>query len=143
MGKTKFLITSKNRSFKWFLWIFGKWLVQQHFYYKHNWELWNHLTSNYGPHITCYEAKKINWFSVSERFNQYLRSNAFELFKENCPLYFHDIYRQSGQNQANTRSCFETKISFKKHVFWSKKFIVSDTNSLEQFVDGQFTYLLT
>ena len=32
--------------------------------------------------------------------------------------------------------CFETKISFKKHVFWSKKFVVSDTNSFEQFADG-------
>ena len=27
-----------------------------------------------------------------------------KFFKETCPLYFHDIYRQSGQNQANTRS---------------------------------------
>ena len=32
--------------------------------------------------------------------------------------------------------CFETKISFKKHVFWSKKFVASDTNSFEQFVNG-------
>ena len=32
--------------------------------------------------------------------------------------------------------CFETKTSFKKHVFWSKKFVASDTNSLEQFPDG-------
>ena len=32
--------------------------------------------------------------------------------------------------------CFETKTSFKKHVFWSKKSFVSDTNSLEQFADG-------
>ena len=30
--------------------------------------------------------------------------------------------------------CFETKASFKKHVFWSKKIVVSDTNSFEQFV---------
>ena len=26
------------------------------------------------------------------------------LFKETCPLYFHDIHRQSRQNEANTRS---------------------------------------
>ena len=25
--------------------------------------------------------------------------------------------------------------SFKKHVFWSNKFVVSDTNSLKQFAD--------
>ena len=30
--------------------------------------------------------------------------------------------------------CFEMKTSFKKHVFWSKKIVVSDTNSFEQFV---------
>ena len=48
--------------------------------------------------------EKINWLPVSKRFNQYLCSNAFKFFKETCPLYFHDIYRQSGQNQANTRS---------------------------------------
>ena len=32
--------------------------------------------------------------------------------------------------------CFETKISIKKHVFWSKKFVVSDNNSFEQCADG-------
>ena len=31
--------------------------------------------------------------------------------------------------------CFETKTSFKKHVFWSKKVAVSGTNKLEQFAD--------
>ena len=41
---------------------------------------------------------------MSERFNQYLCSNAFKFFKETCPLYFHDIYRQSRQTQANMRS---------------------------------------
>ena len=35
---------------------------------------------------------------------QFLCSNVFEFFKETCPLYFCDIYRQSSQNQANTRS---------------------------------------
>ena len=29
--------------------------------------------------------------------------------------------------------CFKTKIFFKKHVFWSKIFVVSNTNSFEQF----------
>ena len=50
------------------------------------------------------DFEKINWLPVSERFNQYLCSNAFNFFKETCPLYFHDICRQFGQNQANTRS---------------------------------------
>ena len=46
------------------------------------------------------------------------------------------IYRQYGQNHVNARSsAFETKTSFKKHVLWSKKCILSYTNSLEQFVD--------
>ena len=47
--------------------------------------------------------EKINWLLVSERFNQYLCCNVFKFFKETCPLYSHDIYRQSGQKQANTR----------------------------------------
>ena len=44
-------------------------------------------------HIGMKDFEKTNWLLVSERFNQYL-------FKETCPLYFHDIfiYRQSGQN---------------------------------------------
>ena len=50
------------------------------------------------------DFEKINWVPVSERFNQHLCFNAFNFFKETCPLYFYDIYRQSGQNQANTRS---------------------------------------
>ena len=50
------------------------------------------------------DFEKINWLPVSERFNQYLFANSNKFFKETCPLYFHDIYRQSGQNQANTRS---------------------------------------
>ena len=74
--------------------------------------------------------KKINWLPVSERFSQHLCSSTFKFFKETCPLFFHDIYRQSSQNQANTRS------PVKKHVFWSQKVIVSDTNSLEQFANG-------
>ena len=79
-------------------------------------------------------VEKIKWLPVSERFNQYLCSYVFKFFRKTCPLYFNDIYRQSGQNQVNTR--FETKTSFKKHMFWSKEFIESDANSLEQFVDG-------
>ena len=43
-------------------------------------------------HIGMKDLEKINWLSVSERFNQYLCSNAFKFFKETCPLYFHDIY---------------------------------------------------
>ena len=50
------------------------------------------------------ELEKINWLSVSERFNQHLRSNAFKSFKETYPLCLHDIHRQSGQSQANMRS---------------------------------------
>ena len=49
-------------------------------------------------HIGVKDFEKINWLPVSERFNQYLCSNAFKFFKETCSLYFHDIYRQSGQN---------------------------------------------
>ena len=55
-------------------------------------------------HIGIKDFEKMNWLPVSERFNQYLSSNAFKFFNETCPLYFLDIYRQSGQNQANTRS---------------------------------------
>ena len=48
--------------------------------------------------------EKINWLLVSKRFNQYLRFNTFEFLRETSPPYLHDVYRQSGQNQANTRS---------------------------------------
>ena len=48
--------------------------------------------------------EKINCLPISEKFNQYICSNAFNFYKEICPLYFYDIYRQSGRNQANLRS---------------------------------------
>ena len=35
--------------------------------------------------------EKINWLPVSERFNQYLCSDALRFFKETCHLHFHDI----------------------------------------------------
>ena len=38
--------------------------------------------------------------------------------------------------KQNETFCFETKTSYKKHKFWSNKFVLSDTNSLEQFADG-------
>ena len=55
-------------------------------------------------HIGLKDFEKISWLPVSERFNEYLCSNVFKLFREACILYSHDICRQSGQNQANTRS---------------------------------------
>ena len=54
-------------------------------------------------HIRVKRFEKIKWLPVPERFNKYLCSNAFKFFKETCPQYFY-VYRQSGQNQANTRS---------------------------------------
>ena len=53
-------------------------------------------------HIGMKDFEKSNWLPFSERFNQYLYCNALNFFNENC--LFHDIYKQSGQNQANTRS---------------------------------------
>ena len=55
-------------------------------------------------HIGMKDFEKINRLLFSERFNQCLYSNNFKFFKKTCPLYFHDIHRQSGQNQANTGS---------------------------------------
>ena len=56
-------------------------------------------------------------------------------FKETCPLYFH-MCRQSGQNQANMRSSVLKLKHPLRIMFWSNKFVVSDINSLEQFIDG-------
>ena len=47
------------------------------------------------------------------------------------------IYRQSGQNQENTRSSvLKLKHPLRNTCSGQKKFIVSYTNSLEQFADG-------
>ena len=89
------------------------------------------------------DFEKINWLPVSERINQYLCSSAFNFLKETRTLYFHVIYRQSAQNQANTRS----SVLKLKHPLRStcsvQKIVVFDT-SLEQFADGpevgEFTY---
>ena len=50
-------------------------------------------------------------------------------FRETCPLV------EIKQENWFELFCFETKTSFKKYVFWSKKFVLSDTNSLEQFAN--------
>ena len=55
-------------------------------------------------HIGIIEFEQINWLPFSERFNQCICSNAFKFFNENCPLYLHDLYKPSGQDQINTRS---------------------------------------
>ena len=41
-------------------------------------------------HIGMIDFEKTDWFPVSERFNQYLCSNAYKFLKTTCPLYFHD-----------------------------------------------------
>ena len=48
------------------------------------------------------------------------------------------IYRERNWSKLSKDEilCFETKISFKKHVFWLKNVFLSDANSLEQFADG-------
>ena len=78
--------------------------------------------------------EKFNCLPVSERFNQYLCSTALNFLKELV------LWSKSSKYE---NFCFETKTSFKKHVFWSKKFVVSNTNSFEPFADGpgvdQFT----
>ena len=95
------------------------------------------------------DFEKINWFQVFERFNPYLCSNAFIFFKETCPLYFHhiyfyiyfyffiSIYRQSGRNQANTRSSvLDLNHPLRNTCFSQNKCVVSDTNALGKFADG-------
>ena len=69
------------------------------------------------------DLEKFNCLSVSERFNQYLFSNALNVLRKLV------LWSKSSKYK---NFCFETKTSFKQHVFWSKKFVVSDTNSLEQ-----------
>ena len=58
------------------------------------------------------------------------------LLKETCPLYFHNMCKQSGQNQANMRSSVLKLKHPLRIMFWSNKFVVSSINSLEQFADG-------
>ena len=83
------------------------------------------------------ELEKINWILVSQRCNRYLCSNTLIFFKQTCPIYLHDVYRQSGQNQANTGYIVsKLKHPSRNALSGQKKFVVSDTNSLEQFVDG-------
>ena len=82
------------------------------------------------------DFENINWLPVSVRFNQYLCSNGFKFFKETFPLYFYAIQATWSKSSKDEIFCFETKTSFKKHVFWSKKFVLSDNNTLEQFADG-------
>ena len=90
------------------------------------------------------EFEKINWLPVCERFNQYLCSIAFTLFKKTCPLCFHDIYRKSGQNQPPTRSSVlklkypfcsgQKKLSHLTPIVWDS--LPTDlklTNSLNDF----------
>ena len=98
-------------------------------------------------HIGMKDCEKINWLPVSERFNEYLCSNVFKFFKKICLLYFHGIHRQSGQNQANTRSSIsklkrplrntcsgQKKISYLMPIVWN--ILSTDlklTNSLNNF----------
>ena len=74
---------------------------------------------------------------VSQRSNQSLCSNAFNFFKQTCPLYLHDIYTQSGQDQAYTGYISsKLKHPLRNTLSGQNKFVAPDTNSLEQFADG-------
>ena len=58
-------------------------------------------------------------------------------FLRKLVLYFHDIYRQSGQNQANTRSSvLKLKHPLRNTCSGQKQLVLPDTSSLEQFADG-------
>ena len=83
------------------------------------------------------DFEKINWLPVSEKINQYLCPSAFKFFKETCSLYFHDVYRQSGQSQANKRSSvLKLKHPLKNMSSDQKIIVLSNTNILEQFADA-------
>ena len=80
--------------------------------------------------------EKTNSLPISERFNQYFCSNPFK-FLTGLFLYFNGISRQSAQNQVNTRSSvLKLKHPLRNTCSGQKKFVVSDTNSLEQFAEG-------
>ena len=72
--------------------------------------------------------EKINWLPVYERLNQYLCSNSFK-FSRKLVLYIFMIHIDNLVKKSIKYEifCFETKTSFKRHVFWSKKFVVSGT----------------
>ena len=50
-------------------------------------------------HTLGIEFEQINWFPVSERFDQCVCSNAFKFFNENSLLCLRDLYKPSGQDQ--------------------------------------------
>ena len=71
-------------------------------------------------HIGIKDFEKINWLPFSERFNQYLCSNAFT-FLGTLLLYVSMIYVIWSKLSKYEIFCFEAKTSFKKHMLWSKK----------------------
>ena len=61
------------------------------------------------------DFEKFNCLLVSETFNLNLCSNALNFLRKPA------LWSKSSKYK---NFCFETKTSFKKHVFWSKKFVV-------------------
>ena len=74
--------------------------------------------------------EKINWLPVYERLNQYLCSNSFK-FSRKLVLYIFMIHIDNLVKKSIKYEifCFETKTSFKRHVFWSKKFVYQTQQS--------------
>ena len=72
-------------------------------------------------HIGMDEFTKIKWLPVEERFNQCLSASAYKFINGSCPLYMHDVYKESGQNKINTRGSFmKLKQTFRKTNFGQK-----------------------
>ena len=66
-------------------------------------------------HISHKEFETLNWFPVTERFNQCINSIVFKCVNVQCPNYLNEVFLTAPENNVQTRGGFlKLKWPFRK-----------------------------
>ena len=57
------------------------------------------------PRICAKECLELNWHNVYDRCLQFIVSDIFKFYKNQCPDYLNEVFCPADDNQVATRSC--------------------------------------
>ena len=64
------------------------------------------LKLNNTDHIGLSNLRKKNWFPIKYPFEQCIISTSFKFFSNKSPAYMNDVFKEAGQPNTKTRTCF-------------------------------------
>ena len=67
------------------------------------------------PRICVKEFLELNWLNVHDRYLQFIVSDVFKFYSNQCPDYFNGVFCPIDNNGVDTRCCnTKLKLSFHK-----------------------------